>query len=65
MLLFVSQGGRTALMLAASKGDFHLVDEILNMISEKNVNAVDYVRLSTFVLFSCPNALCNRMDSQL
>ncbi len=38
------QGGRTALMLAAAKGDFHLVDEILKMISEKNVNAVDYVR---------------------
>ncbi len=31
-------------MLAASKGDFHMVDEMLTMISEKNVNAVDFVR---------------------
>ena len=30
-------------MLAASKDDFHLVDEILAMITEKNVNATDYV----------------------
>lgn len=43
MIICQCKGGKTALMLAASKGDFHIVDEILTMISEKNVNAVDFV----------------------
>jgi hypothetical protein len=53
------------LMLAASKGDFHLVSELLTMISEKNVNAVDYVsmhELATLAFRGLNLQLMNRMD---